>query len=110
MKRSPVGAKGVLGTKNPTTLQENPLTSQMRLPWARHPAVLRTPTVAGLLPEAAALLPQRFPSTESPPKFTRGPSQILGTLGARDTQLQTMAEKSAACTLMKHSFRQRAQL
>src|SRR6266478_7787328 len=33
MKRSPVGAKGVLGTKNPTTLQENPLTSQMRLPW-----------------------------------------------------------------------------
>ena len=33
MKRSPVGAKGVLGAKHPTTLQENPLTSQMRLPW-----------------------------------------------------------------------------
>src|SRR5262245_17167400 len=32
MKRSPVGAKGVLGAQNLPTLQENPLTSQMRLP------------------------------------------------------------------------------
>jgi type I restriction enzyme M protein len=32
MKWSPVGAKDVLGAKNPTTLQETPLNSQMRLP------------------------------------------------------------------------------
>ena len=33
MKRSPVGAKGSVGAKHPTTLQENPLNSQMRFPW-----------------------------------------------------------------------------
>ena len=32
MKWSPVGAKNILGAKNPATLQEIPLNSQMRLP------------------------------------------------------------------------------
>src|SRR5215471_10541548 len=39
MKWSPVGAKNILGAKNPATLQEIPLNSQMRLPC--HETLLR---------------------------------------------------------------------
>jgi hypothetical protein len=36
MKRSPGGTKDILSEKIPTTLQENPLNSQMRLPWVQY--------------------------------------------------------------------------
>ena len=64
----PVSAKGVLGKKNPTTLQENPLNAQMRLPWVADAVIEATKLVTN---DRWAVVAERR-RTAASPSPTRG--------------------------------------